>query len=150
MIDFSAPDLTRHPPRSLRVRLEGFVILARVIDKCRAILAGTNGEYDYACALDQHFFRFTQVDPDAMKAVIATGAGDAEIAAWVYASAPVPLTAESVAAWSRMQAERGPTSVAYRTKFNGLHQALAPHRDDIVTSFDMLDLDDFKSFGGKP
>jgi hypothetical protein len=40
-------DLTRRPPRSMRVRLGGFVILARMLDKGRATLAKKNGEYNY-------------------------------------------------------------------------------------------------------
>jgi hypothetical protein len=38
-------DLTQRPPRSFRVRLGGFVILARMIDKGRATLSKKNGEY---------------------------------------------------------------------------------------------------------
>jgi Domain of unknown function (DUF5069) len=38
-------DLTERPLRSFRVRLGGFVILARMIDKGRATLSKKNGEY---------------------------------------------------------------------------------------------------------
>jgi len=40
-------DLTERPPRSFRVRLGNYVILARMLDKGRATLAGKNGEYKY-------------------------------------------------------------------------------------------------------
>jgi hypothetical protein len=40
----NAKDLTREPPRSPRVRLGGYVIMARMIDKGRATINGTNGE----------------------------------------------------------------------------------------------------------
>ena len=40
MINYSAPDLTQHPPRSLRVRLGGYVHLARLLDKARAEAGG--------------------------------------------------------------------------------------------------------------
>ena len=40
-------DLTRRPPRSMRVRLGGFGILARTLDKGRATLAKKNGEFNY-------------------------------------------------------------------------------------------------------
>jgi len=39
--------------------------------------------------------------------------------------------------------------VESREFFNGLHQAAAPKREDIVTWFDLLDADDFVTFGGK-
>ncbi len=40
-------DLRRSFPHSMRVKLKGYVHLARMIDKCRAVLAGTEGEYIY-------------------------------------------------------------------------------------------------------
>ncbi len=42
------PDLTQRPPRSPRVRLGGYVILPRMLDKGRAALAGKLGEYHFA------------------------------------------------------------------------------------------------------
>jgi len=65
MITYSAPDLTQHPPRSPRVRLGGYVHLARLLDKARAFAAGKPGEYVYPCPLDQRFFAFTGIDPAA-------------------------------------------------------------------------------------
>jgi len=52
MMNFHSPDLTQSPPRSPRVRLGGFAHLPRLIDKARATLAGTNGEYNYDCGMD--------------------------------------------------------------------------------------------------
>ena len=42
----NAPDLTKQPPRSPRVRLGGYAILPRMLDKGRATLADKNGEYN--------------------------------------------------------------------------------------------------------
>ena len=56
-------DLTQRPPRSPRTRLGGFAILPRMLDKGRAIIAGTNGEYKYACPLDQRFLDFRRHRP---------------------------------------------------------------------------------------
>ena len=50
--DIHAPDLTKRPPRSPRVRLGGLVILPRMLDKGRAAIAGTIGDYHYDCPLD--------------------------------------------------------------------------------------------------
>jgi len=55
MTDFSHPDLTKHPPRSPRVQLGGFAHLPRLLDKARAVAAGTNGEYKYDTMMDQFF-----------------------------------------------------------------------------------------------
>ena len=40
-------DLTQRPPRSTRVRLGGYVLLPRILDKGRAALAGKLGEFHY-------------------------------------------------------------------------------------------------------
>ena len=57
------PDLTKQPPRSPRVRLGGYVILPRMLDKGRATLAGKHGEYHYACPLDQGFWNSWALTP---------------------------------------------------------------------------------------
>jgi hypothetical protein len=48
-------DLTQRPPRSFRVRLGNYVVLARMLDKGRATLAGKNGDYIYNSPTDQHW-----------------------------------------------------------------------------------------------
>lgn len=48
----NAPNLTQHPPRSPRVRLGGYAILPRVLDKARASLASTLGDYKFNNPLD--------------------------------------------------------------------------------------------------
>ena len=71
----NTPNLTQRPPRSPRVRLGGYVILARVLDKGRAELAGTAGEYKFNNPMDRHWFRFTGITPEALKAELAAGKG---------------------------------------------------------------------------
>src|SRR5436309_332085 len=82
----NAPDLTKQPPRSPRVRLGGYVILPRMLDKGRATIAGKNGEYNYACPMDQRLLEFTGIEPEALKQQIAAGKGDWEILEWINAS----------------------------------------------------------------
>ncbi len=143
------PDLTQRPPRSPRVRLGGFVLLPRMIDKGRAVLAGKQGEYKYACPLDQQFLDFAGIDPEALKQQLASGKSDGEVLAWVLANSTTkPGTAE-IAAWSTHQEQRGPSDVEGRKYFNDLHAQIAPHRDDVASWFDLLDLDDYISFGGQ-
>ena len=77
--NISAPDLTKRPPRSPRVRLGGYVLLPRMIDKGRADIAGKTGEYHYNCPLDQRFVEFVGIDPAALREQLASGKGDGEI-----------------------------------------------------------------------
>lgn len=146
----SNPDLTQFPPRSARVRLGGFVILPRSLDKCRASLAGKNGDYHYACPLDQRFFTFVGLDPEALKVEVAKGKGDGELLEWIMANATLKRTMPEIIAWSAWQENAPPTAVEVRDYFSNLHKQAAPNRTDIANWFDLLDVDDFASYGGKP
>src|SRR5882672_2420403 len=68
-------DLTQRPPRSFHVRLGGFVILPRMLDKGRATLVKKNGEYNYNSSTDQHLVRFLGFDPDALLKELGAGKG---------------------------------------------------------------------------
>lgn len=145
----SPADLTRRPPRSPRCRLGGFVILPRVIDKGRAVSAGTNGEYNYACPLDMQFFEFVSVDPAVFKRQIDTGLGDGQLLEWLRSNAGAKRLPHEIALWSRFMEDRVPSDTESREFFHGAHKSVAVDRPDIGTWFDLLDLDDFASFGGK-
>src|SRR4029078_7127814 len=82
-----APDLTQRPPRSPRSRLGGYSLLPRMLDKGRATLAGTNGEYHYNCPLDQHILNFAGIDPKLLLAELKKGKGDGEILDWINSNA---------------------------------------------------------------
>jgi len=149
-MNYATPDLTQYPPRSARVRLGGYVILPRCLDKCRATLAGKNGEYHYACPLDQRFLSFAGVDPEALKAEVAKGGTDAEILAWITANASNKRTEPEIAQWSALAEQSVPTNNDTREYFNGLVSGVkATHREDIRGWFDLLDVDDYVTFGGK-
>jgi hypothetical protein len=145
----NSTDLTQRPPRSPRVRLGGYVILPRMLDKGRAALAGKSGEYKFACPLDQRFLNYAGIDPEALKRELAAGKGDGEILEWITANAKRKLTDPEILAWSALQEQRAPADVESRQFFHELHSKVAPKRSDIATWFDLLDLDDYTSFGGK-
>ncbi|MBM3838812.1 MAG: DUF5069 domain-containing protein [Verrucomicrobia bacterium] len=144
------PDLTKQPPRSARVRLGGYAILPRMLDKGRAAIAGKNGEYKFACPLDQRFLQFAGADAEALKAQLAAGKSDSEILDWINANSKTKPSPADIAAWSALQEQRVPTDPESRKFFNDIHASVAPKRTDIATWFDLLDLDDYVSFGGKP
>src|SRR5882724_5338693 len=145
----NAPDLTQQPPRSPRVRLGGYVILARMLDKGRATIARKNGEYHYACPMDERLLEFLGIKADALKKQLAAGKGDGEILMWIQKNAKIKHTEAEIAAWSEFAERRVPSDAESRQYFNELHQKAAPKREDVATWFDLLDLDDFVSFGGK-
>ena len=86
-IKLLARDLTKEFPRSPRELLGGYVIAARAVDKCRAVLASTAGEYHSGCPVDAMFLDFAGISYDQFKEFVATGASDAEIADWIQKTA---------------------------------------------------------------
>lgn len=128
------------------MEIGGFAIIARTIDKCRATIAGTNGEYHFDCPLDKMLFTFKGVVGDDFKAFVAEGHADEEIAEWL-AQHGTPKTAEEIAAWT----EHFVTDHSYATDpeksewFKGECSRLG--LDPMATTlFDYLDIDDKASF----
>src|SRR5579863_3040870 len=109
-----APDLTQHPPRSPRVRLGGYAIFPRCLDKGRALLAGKNGEYHFACPLDQRFFEFVGIKANDLKRQLALGKGDQEILEWVTAHSGNKREPWEIAQWTMSQGQRGPADLDSR------------------------------------
>jgi hypothetical protein len=95
----TAKDLTKEAPRSPRTRLGDYAIMARMIDKGRATLNGTAGEYHYACPIDQSFFTYKGVEADDVKALLASGASDERVLAW-FNEKGAQKTADETKAWS--------------------------------------------------
>src|SRR3954468_16090763 len=149
-INLSAPDLTKFPPRSPRVRLGGFAHLPRMIDKARAFAAGANGDYHYNCPIDQRLLTFSGVNPDAFLVEVKAGKSDSELLAYFVANLQPKRQPFEIAEWSRWFEQLTPTPPDTRAFFNDVHRKNAPTRDDIATWFDWLDLDDYVTFGGKP
>ena len=145
----NAPDLTKFPPRSPRVRLGGYALLPRVLDKGRATLAGIHGEYKFNCPLDQRFFEFAGIKADALKTQLAKGLGDGAMLDWITAQSKTKPSTAEIAGWSAHQDQRAPSDLDSRQFFNDYHAKVAPKREDVTTWFDLLDLDDYVSFGGK-
>ena len=143
-------DLTQRPPRSARVRLGGYVILPRMLDKCRAELEGKAGDYHYNCPLDQRFLSFAGVEAEALKAEVAKGLGDWEILQWIEANASNNREEHEIAQWSAIREAAAPSDNESRNFVNELVAgAGGSEREDLATWFEVLDLDDHASYGGK-
>jgi hypothetical protein len=134
-------DLTREAPRSPRIRVGGYAILGRTIDKCRALVAGKIGEYHFDCPLDNLLFSFKGVKGDDFKAQIEQGAGDQEIVEWLNQSGEKKMPKE-IKRWSE-EVEAGSLHeilekrdfFAEEVKKLGLDPAK-------TTTFEWLELDD--------
>ncbi len=149
MINYREPDLLKHPPRSPRVRLGGFVHLPRLLDKARAFAAGKVGDYIYPCALDQRLLEFMGITPDEFLFVVRQGKSDTEMLIWVRQKMAPTRRPHEIASWSDWLENVAPGDAGRHENFSREIRRLAPGRDDIVTTFDRLELDDYVSFGGQ-
>lgn len=120
-----------------------------MLDKGRATIQGKHGEYHYNCPLDQRFTAFVGIDAQALKEQLGTDKGDGDILEWINANAKTPRRADEIAAWTAYMEQRAPGDVDSRDYFHETHSKIGSKREDISTWFDLLDLDDFVSYGGK-
>jgi Domain of unknown function (DUF5069) len=138
-----AKDLTKEYPRSPRETLGGYVLAARCIDKCRAVLNGTAGEYHYACPLDQRWLKFAEINPEELKAFVATGATDDEIASWIPEHAKKRSRAEIVQ-WNNKERDTRLSDLPPDTQefMEDYIQKYVPRNRPVYHWFDVFDLEE--------
>jgi len=136
-------DLTIEKPRSAKDKLLGLVSLKRVIDKARAHNEGHLGEYDYDCPHDRPLFEFLGTNGEEFARKVKELATDEAIADWVqreFLSKKTPAEIERFNS-DRLHWHPDPGSHSFEY-FEKLRDQVAPGRRDIVTWFDVLDLDE--------
>ena len=138
-------DLTKEAPRSPRVRIGGYAILARTYDKCRALLGGNIGEYHFDCPLDNMLFGFKGVQGDDFKAEVEKGASVEEMARWLDRNGE-KKTPEEVKVWSDEVEKTNPSNDP--EKRDWYVDQLKPLGLDPRTTplFDWLEADDKASY----
>jgi hypothetical protein len=141
----TSKNLTKEAPRSPRNRLGDYALMARMIDKGRADLAGTVGEYHYACPLDQMLFEFKGVKADEVKKLLGSGATDDQVITW-FSSHGTPQTTEEIEAWSNgVEGYRPYDNPEKKDWFVG-ECAKVGLKPEASTLVDFLEADDAASF----
>jgi hypothetical protein len=144
-----ARDLTKQAPHSPRERFGGFVIAGRAVDKCRASLAGTLGEYHYDCPLDNMLFSFKGITGEQFKTAVQAAVSYEDVGAWLQANGTKKTPVE-IKSWSD-ETEAG--SMMKNPEKRGYfiqdcsRLMLNPETN---TTFDWLEADDRASFRRKP
>jgi len=140
--------LTKEAPRSPRERIAGFAIANRTVDKCRASLTGTLGEYHYDCPLDKVFFSFKGITGEQFKTAVRASTNDEEVGAWLQTNG-TPKTPAEIKIWSdEMEASSPMKNPEKRAYFiESCHRVgLNPQTN---TTFDWLEAEDRASFRRK-
>lgn len=138
-------DLTQVAPRSPRIRIGGYAILARTIDKGRASLVGKTGDYHYDCPLDNYLFGFKGVTGEEFKKQIVAGASDEELAQWLDANG-TPKTPEEIAAWSDSVEAANPYHDPEKRDWFVAQVKPLGLNPETTTLFDWLEADDKASY----
>lgn len=136
-------DLTKEFPRSPNELMLGLVSLARTIDKARAYNEGKLGEYHYDCPHDKPLLQFLGIDAKTFAECVGKLGSDEKIAEWIGRDLLSRKSERDIAFFNqdRMHWRPYPGSES-EGFFNELRQKVAPDRTDVVTWFDLLDLDE--------
>lgn len=125
----------------MRVTLAGYVHLARMIDKCRAVMAGTEGEYIYPCPMDERLMDYAGITAEQFTAAVKANATDEGVVAWFCQTAKPHQLAE-LEEWNQKLLSRGPSSPESMEKFKKYRDAVDPSRTDLTAWSDLQDLEE--------
>lgn len=130
-------------PRSPRATLGGYVLAARALDKCRAVLVDWQGDYHSNCPLDQRWLQFAEIDYDDFRTLVASGATDGEIAEWIEKNARKRSRAEIIA-WNNKERDLRLSDLPHELQEymeNYIHQ-FVPRNRIVYHWFDVYDLEE--------
>ncbi len=135
-------DLRSAPPRSPCVELGGLVLFARTIDKGRAKMAGTAGDYKIGPGLSAYLLEWLGLDEAALLAALAEHPDDRAMVHWLRANTDA-ASYQSINERLRIRALR---DAEHRAQMTPAYPLLAA-RPDLSNWFEVLDYDDALAFG---
>jgi hypothetical protein len=141
-------NLSKQAPHSPRERIAGFAIAGRAVDKCRATIAGTPGEYHFDCPLDNMLFSFKGINGGQFKTAVQAAKNYEDIGVWLQANGTAKTPVE-IKTWSdEVEAGSMMKNPEKRDFFIGECSKLGLN-PETSTTFDWLEADDRASFSGK-
>ena len=144
---FKDRDLTQSPPRSPYVRDVFHVVGgARMADKARASTGGKLGEYRFGedSGLDRRVLGFLGLGAEEFREAAYANPNDCELGEWLAENCN--RKAEEISVFNAQQVNYGRCGEAL-ARLVKRRAEIVPDRTDIETFFDLMDLDDERSFG---
>jgi uncharacterized protein DUF5069 len=136
-------DLSKTYPRSVHEKFAGIVQIGRTVDKARASLTSTLGEYHFNCGMDQAVFKFLGVSDHEAFAKEVGKRDDAETERWIKDTYLASKSPAEIAKWNQDWVTTPPAAGSDSAKyFVQLRDTIAPTRTDVSTWPDLLDLDE--------
>ena len=134
-------DLRHQPPRSPRKQLAGYAHLGRMLDKCRATLSGTEGEYLYPCPMDRRLLNFAGIAPEQFTEAAMQTPTDEGMDGWFRKTAK-PHSEVELEQFNEMMLTHGPDTPEKWDSFKKTRDAIDASRTDITNWADLLDLEE--------
>ena len=135
-------DLTTSYPRSPRATIAGLAMAARAADKARAHAAGTIGEYNYDCPMDNKLFAFVGTDAAEFLAAVTSTTDDSG-AEHLLAAKVSGKSADEIAAYNHALVEHQPHEGTDGVKWYLAGRERNGHgRTDIFTWTDLIDVEE--------
>ena len=144
---FGIMDLARRPPRSpYSQAVLGVAHLARLIDKGRACISGTLGDYQYGSdsAIDRHALAFLAIKVDEFTVKLEQLSTDQQVSDWIKDRSS--KTDSQIAEFNGQILALGPTDDGEWSSFRRMMEQLDSHRADIKTYFELMVLEDERAF----
>lgn len=146
-------DLTKQPPRSpFYTGIIGLMGAARAVDKARAQLNGTIGEYRFGhdSGLDARTLRFLNISPEEFLEIVKSSPNRKSLNARL--NGKTTRTIEEIKAHNEPLRNLKPAGVLWNISDEEAHQRFETrkaniNRSDIKTMFDLLDAEDSHDFG---
>ena len=146
-LSFGIVDLARRAPRSpYCTDVGGIVELARTVDKARAHNSDSLGSYWYGndSGVDRKLLAFLGISTDEFADALKTLPTDADVENWLKTKGQ--KTDAEIATFNEEMVSMGPTNDVQRAMLAKTINRLDPSRTDIETFFDLMVLDDERSF----
>ena len=129
-------------PRSGRDLVGGVAYLGRAIDKMRADINGTAGEYIAACPQSRKVHALWGVLPEKFKEGVQQQPTDEGVLRWLQEHGPEQPTQDKIKSFSEEMLAAGPTAEMSEWFKNQLKEMGHPDRTDIKTFVDLQDLEE--------
>ena len=138
-------DLSKAPPRSPKLQLDGLMMLPRTIDKLRATLPGGDlGQYRIA-GFSQRMLDAIGVSEDQLRDVVADAKSDEDVAAWLRENANTSAYSEFTSYITNRSLEHVSDREGFAKRY-----PIIDRRPDLHYLADVLEADDAEMFPSDP
>ncbi len=130
-------------PRSGRETLGGIVFLPRAIDKMRAYINGTAGEYNATRGMSARVFDLFGVTAEQFEQAVRENPTDEGVLEWLRRHGTKQPSPQEIEQFNQMMLSLGPRDDAMRERFRqNLARLGFAHRTDVTTYIDQQDLEE--------